>query len=802
MIKDNFENLLELALSEDLSENGDVTSRAIFSSERTEALLKSKDEGVLAGIDYFRRVFERVDDSIEIELLKNDGDYLMPGDEIARLKGPTVTILEAERTGINFLSFLSGIATETHKHVKAASEKGNCVILDTRKTLPGYRSLSKYAVTAGGGENHRMGLFDMVMIKDNHADAAGSITNAVDRVRRKWGDRFRIEVECRNLEEVREALGLKVDVIMLDNMDEKSTLEAVDLGKGDVKFEASGNMDLEKNPSLFPPRCGLYFHRKADPFGNGFRFLPGGPLMNRPPVVSDLIVVGSGIAGLSAAIGAAEEGLSVTVLTKADEPWYCNTWFAQGGIVGNGRKDSRDSLARDIIQAGDGLNWRESVNLLASEGPDLVDSLLVDRAGVKFSRNEKGELDLTKEAAHSVRRIYHDKDLSGRSIEEGLLAHVGRMNDRIRIYPGMQALDIITNSHNSTDSQERYRPLRAIGLYVLDVNTNEVMNLYGSSIILATGGIGSVYQHSSNPSLASGDGISMAYRAGAAILNAEFVQFHPTTLFHRDVKNFLISESLRGEGARLVNMDGERFMSRYSPDMMELAPRDEVSRAIYREIDRTGTPCVFLDARDIDMELKDRFPGIHEKCGSVGIDISTDLIPVVPAAHYFCGGIKVNLNGYTSLPGLMAVGETACTGVHGANRLASISLLEGLYYGYRAGKCSADSGVQPSSRLRRSIPEWIFPVEEDDFDPILVKNDRSTIRSLMWNYTGIIRNVKRLNRALSDLNYFSHRIDKFYREARLSRKLIELRNTVETATIITRAAKSNSCSIGCHYVES
>ncbi len=523
--------------------------------------------------------------------------------------------------------------------------------------------------------------------------------------------------------------------------------------------------------------------------------------MERPPAVSDLLVVGSGIAGLSAAIGAAEQGLSVTVLTKADEAWYCNTWFAQGGIVGNGKEDSRDSLSRDIIRAGDGLNWRESVHLLASEGPDLVDTLLVEKAKVPFSRNEAGELDLTQEAAHSVRRIYHDRDLTGRSIEEGLLAYVGKMKERIRLYPGMQALDIITNCHNSTDTQERYQPQRAIGLYVLDVRTNEVMNLYASSIILATGGVGGVFQHTSNPSLASGDGISMAYRAGAAIINAEYVQFHPTTLFHRDVKNFLISESLRGEGAYLVNRKGERFMSQYSPDMMELAPRDEVARAIYREMDQSGSPCVFLDARHIDMDLKARFPGIAEKCQSVDIDISGDLIPVVPAAHYFCGGVKVDLNGYTSLPGLMAVGEAACTGVHGANRLASISLLEGLYFGYRAGKKSADSGVLPSARLRSSIPEWIFPAEEDDFDPILVKNDKDTIRSLMWNYAGIIRSNKRLGRALSDLNYFSHRIEKFYREARLSRTLIELRNTVETASIITRAAKSNIHSIGCHYVE-
>jgi nicotinate-nucleotide pyrophosphorylase (carboxylating) len=246
MKNDNFEKLLELALAEDLLEVGDVTSRVIFSTEKTEAILKSKDEGVLAGIDYFCRVFEKVDPTIEIEVLKKDGDYLSVGDEIALLKGPAVSILEAERTGINFIAFLSGIATETYKHVKAASEKGHCVILDTRKTLPAYRNLSKYAVRCGGGENHRMGLYDMVMIKDNHIDAAGSMADAVHRIREKWDGKYKIEVECRNLDEVKEALGLEVDVIMLDNMDEQMTLDAVALRKGKTQFEASGNMDLDK----------------------------------------------------------------------------------------------------------------------------------------------------------------------------------------------------------------------------------------------------------------------------------------------------------------------------------------------------------------------------------------------------------------------------------------------------------------------------------------------------------------------------------------------------------------------------
>lgn len=252
MRNDNFETLLELALTEDLGEVGDITSRAIFSSEKTEAVLRSKDSGVLAGMEYFSRVFKRIDSTVDIELFKKDGQTLVHGDIIAKIKGPTRSILEAERTAINFLSFLSGIASETASHVKVASEKGHSIILDTRKTLPGYRYLSKYAVKMGGGQNHRMGLFDMVMIKDNHQDMAGSITKAVERIRDRWGSQYKIEVECRNVEEVKEALSTGVDVIMLDNMSEEKTSEALTFREGNVKFEASGNMDLERIAKYSP----------------------------------------------------------------------------------------------------------------------------------------------------------------------------------------------------------------------------------------------------------------------------------------------------------------------------------------------------------------------------------------------------------------------------------------------------------------------------------------------------------------------------------------------------------------------
>jgi L-aspartate oxidase len=293
----------------------------------------------------------------------------------------------------------------------------------------------------------------------------------------------------------------------------------------------------------------------------------------------------------------------------------------------------------------------------------------------------------------------------------------------------------------------------------------------------------------------------MANRVGAEVLNAEYVQFHPTVLFHRDVKRFLISEALRGEGARLVNHSGEQFMRRYDPERADLAPRDEVARAMYREMETEGSDYLLLDARSISDPLEERFPGIFEKCMSVGLDIRKEQIPVVPAAHYFCGGVKVGLTGHTSVPGLYAVGETACTGVHGANRLASVSLLEGLFFGHAAGKDAAKNQSNVSERLRKSIPDWVSPEPAEEFDPVLIQQDMLNIQSTMWNYAGIIRNAKRLERALADLNYLSHRIEQFYRQAAISRPIVELRNALLSARVIVSAAYSNGKSLGCHYVE-
>ena len=515
----------------------------------------------------------------------------------------------------------------------------------------------------------------------------------------------------------------------------------------------------------------------------------------------DLIVIGSGIAGLTAALAAAEEGRSVAVVSKEPLLEECNTRYAQGGIVAAGEGDSPALLTQDITVAGDSLNCREAVELLAAKGPALVDDLLVRRLGVPFTRDKEGRPARTQEAAHSVRRIYYSKDTTGQAIETSLAAAV-RGNARIQLFTSHAAIDLITNTHNSTDSQERYRRTRVIGAYLWDPSASQVKAFFAPAVLLATGGIGNLFLHTSNPPCATGDGLAMASRVGAEIINAEYIQFHPTVLFHRDVKRFLISEALRGEGAHLINHAGERFMKKYDPERGDLAPRDEVSRAMYREMEIEGTDYLLLDARSANASpLEERFPSIFQTCMDVGLDIRREPIPVVPAAHYFCGGIKVGLTGRTSIAGLYAAGETACTGVHGANRLASVSLLEGLYFGHATGLDAARNLTPVSAELKRSIPDWVYPTPMEEFDPVLIQQDMVSIQSTMWNYAGIIRTVKRLERAQADLNYLSHRIEKFYRQATVSRSIIELRNALVAAKVIVDAAYSNGKSLGCHFIE-
>ena len=523
--------------------------------------------------------------------------------------------------------------------------------------------------------------------------------------------------------------------------------------------------------------------------------------MAAPAMEFDLVVLGAGIAGLSAALAAAQEGRSVAVISKEPALEECNTFYAQGGIVARGGGDSAELLAKDITTAGDGINNREAVDLLSANGPALVDEILVRQLDVPFNRDADGRPAFTQEAAHSLRRIYYANDTTGRAIELALLEAV-RASPRIRTFSSLAAIDLITNTHNSTDPQERYRRTRVIGAYLWDQGNQRVRAVLAPATILATGGAGNLFLHTSNPACATADGLAMAQRVGAEIMNAEYVQFHPTVLFHRDVKRFLISEALRGEGARLINHSGQAFMKKYAPARADLAPRDEVARAMYREMENEGSDYLLLDARAAaDSRLDERFPGIFQKCMSVGLDIRREPIPVVPAAHYFCGGVKVGLAGRTSVDGLYAAGETACTGVHGANRLASVSLLEGLYFGHATGREAARNLSPISPTLRASIPDWVSPSPTEEFDPMLIQQDMGSIQSTMWNYAGIIRNAKRMERALADLNYLSHRIMRFYRQATIGRPLIELRNAVLAAQVIVSAASSNTRSLGCHYIE-
>ena len=515
----------------------------------------------------------------------------------------------------------------------------------------------------------------------------------------------------------------------------------------------------------------------------------------------DLLVIGGGIAGMSAAITAAEQGLEVALVSKEADILDSNTRWAQGGIVGPSPEDTPELLENDIMFAGSRINSLDAVRLLVKDGPRLVEEILEKKVEVPFTLSENGKPALTREAAHSVRRIYYSNDQTGEAIQKSLSAY-GLRTKGLHIITNQTAIDLITNVHNSTNPQEKYRKTRVIGAYVLDGENASVGALFAPTVVLAAGGVGNLFLHTSNPVGATGDGIAMAYRIGAEVLNAEYIQFHPTVLFHRDVKRFLISEALRGEGARLMNRAGEYFMDRYSPENADLAPRDEVARAIYREMEREEMDYVRLDATRItDLSVENRFPAIYQKCLSLGMDITKEPIPVVPAAHYFCGGIKVNLDGETSIAGLLVAGESSCTGVHGANRLASVSLLEGLCWGIRCGDNVAKHRKSLPAELVKSVPDWKEPTVEEPLDPVLVNQDFRAIQSTMWNYAGIIRSRKRLLRAQADLDYLSHRIEQFYRGVQLTRRIIELRNGVLTASIIVRSALANSISKGCHYIE-
>jgi L-aspartate oxidase len=514
----------------------------------------------------------------------------------------------------------------------------------------------------------------------------------------------------------------------------------------------------------------------------------------------DVLIIGSGIAGLCAAITASDLGLNVILVTKEDNLKESNTSHAQGGIVCLGEDDSPELLKEDIISAGDGISNPEAVEILAREGHALVEGFLVKRVGVPFTRSaETGSFEFAQEGSHSRRRILHHQDTTGMAIETSLEQMVRGLQN-VTILTGYTAIDLLAIPHHSTNPLTLYVEPQCIGAYVLNNVKERVERIFASYTILATGGLGRIYLHTTNPRCATGDGFAMASRAGARLINMEYVQFHPTSLFHKDADSFLISEALRGEGATLKTRDRVPFMQNYST-LGDLAPRDEVSRAIYEEMLKRGDSYVYLDitgAKNVD--VKKRFPAIYERCLSFGIDISRDCIPVVPAAHYSCGGVHVDGFGRTSLYNLYAVGEVSATGLHGANRLASTSLLEGLVWGVRAARNIAANFTNKKSYRESDIPKWVYPDKEEDVDPALIHQDWLNIRSTMWNYVGIIRTVKRLERATADLQYLSSRINDFYRKVRLNRTIVGLRNGVSTALLVARAAFQNRKSKGAHYI--
>lgn len=514
------------------------------------------------------------------------------------------------------------------------------------------------------------------------------------------------------------------------------------------------------------------------------------------------LVIGSGIAGCIAAFVLAEQGFEVTVISAGDELTRGNTVLAQGGIVFRGDTDSPRELERDIFVAGWRHNYVKAVRQLAEKGPDAVSTLLIDRLGVPFAKRVDGSFDLAREGGHSQARILHCADYTGRAIMEGL-ARAIKASPNIRLLTRRTAVDLLTTHHHATHLDFKYSLTnQCVGAYVLDQESGQVQTILADFTVMATGGCGQIFLHTTNSRGSIGSALAMGYRAGVKLMNVEYIQFHPTALFKRAERRFLISEAVRGEGARLVNADGEPFMKRHDK-RADLAPRDIVTRAIMDEMLRTGEDCVYLDAAHyVDVDVAERFPTIFEKCLEAGIDIRRDPIPVVPAAHYFCGGLLTDLNGRTTLDRLYAVGECACTGVHGANRLASTSLLEGVLWGKQAGE---DIGRRLhkrsllSRKLKSAIPDWNPLGNQANEDPALIAQDWAFIRNTMWNYVGISRSTARLRRAFEELRDLNKHLHDFYKETPVSKSIVDLFHGCLAAYLITTQAMRNKKSLGCHY---
>jgi L-aspartate oxidase len=507
----------------------------------------------------------------------------------------------------------------------------------------------------------------------------------------------------------------------------------------------------------------------------------------------DFLVIGSGSAGLSYALKMSEHGrVAVVTKTAASES---NTNYAQGGIASvMSPEDSFASHVQDTLVAGAGLCKEPVVRTIVEEGPARIAELI--ELGARFTQKEtprghgQAELDLTREGGHSQRRILHAKDITGREVERALLgAAANRPN--IEIFEHHMGIDLIT-------TQKLGYPManRCIGAYVLDKQTGQVMTFSAKAVVLASGGCGKVYLYTTNPDVATGDGVAMAYRAGVPIANMEFVQFHPTCLYHPKAKSFLISEAVRGEGGVLKALDGREFMEKVHP-MKSLAPRDIVARAIDSEMKRSGADCVHLDISHLSARfVMNHFPNIYETLLKYGIDMTKEPIPVVPAAHYQCGGVMTNVDGETEIAGLYAIGEVACTGLHGANRLASNSLLEALVCAHRA---AARTLAHPLPSPEITIPDWHSAHATNADEMVVVSHNWDEIRRVMWDYVGIVRTNKRLTRAKNRISNLQAEIQEYYWDFLVTADLLELRNIATVAELIIGCALQRMESRGLHY---
>ena len=519
-------------------------------------------------------------------------------------------------------------------------------------------------------------------------------------------------------------------------------------------------------------------------------------------IKTDFLVIGSGIAGLTFALKVAEFG-NVALITKKGIK-ESNTAKAQGGIASVfGEIDSFDLHIKDTLSAGDGLCNKKVVEIVVKSGPDRIRELI--DLGVKFNiekddtNKNKPNLELGREGGHSQKRIVHAQDMTGKEIENVLVAHV-KNHDKITLYEDHIAIDLITFSTRMRSGLiTTAHDTLCCGAYVFDRKTRQVKTFSSAITLLATGGAGKVYLYTSNPDIATGDGIAMGYRAGASVADLEFVQFHPTCLYHPDAKNFLISEAIRGEGGVLIHKNNTRFMEKYDP-MKELACRDVVARAIDNELKITGNDSVFLDISHKKSDfVKERFPNIYKQCLSFGIDITQEPIPVVPAAHYMCGGLVTDIMGRTNVSRLYAVGETACTGLHGANRLASNSLIEALVYADAAAKQAVKDIEAPNLQTTPEPPVWDDTGTTDSDEGIMVSHNWDEIRRFMWNYVGIVRSNKRLERARRRIENIEKEIFEYYWNFKIAGDLIELRNIATVANLIIKCAMHRKESRGLHY---